>query len=112
ILVVNLFHPNRRVQNCVRLMVGEMNGRVIVPALIEELNRPEASWHAVIAGYLLRHPQEAIPPLVGLLDDPERSDAAERILLDFGPEVLPSLVPGLDSLNSLAQEHTQRIIVE
>src|SRR6185312_14682911 len=28
ILVANLFHPNRRVQKCVRLMVGEMSGQV------------------------------------------------------------------------------------
>jgi HEAT repeat protein len=112
ILVANLFHPNRRVQNCVRLMVGEMSGQVIVPPLLDELNRPEASWRAVIGEFLLRHPQEAIPPLVSLLDDPERGDAAETILLEFGPEILPLLVPGLDSLNNMAQERSQRILVE
>ena len=112
ILVANLFHPNRRVQNCVRLMVGEMSGQVIVPPLLDELNRPETSWRAVIAEFLLRHPQEAIPPLVSLLDDPERGDAAEVILLEFGPEILPLLVPGLDSLNNMAQERSRRILVE
>jgi HEAT repeat protein len=112
ILVANLFHPNRRVQQCVRLMVGEMSGQVIVPPLLDELNRPETSWRAVIAEFLLRHPQEAIPPLVSLLDDPERGDAAEAILLEFGPEILPLLVPGLDSLNNMAQERSQRILVE
>lgn len=112
ILVPHLFHPNRRVQDCVRLMVGEMSGRVIVPPLLDELNRPEASWRAVITEFLLRHPQEAIPPLVGLLDDPERGDAAVAVLLEFGPEILPSLVPGLDSLNNMAQERSRRILVE
>ncbi|HEX6482564.1 MAG TPA: HEAT repeat domain-containing protein [Ktedonobacteraceae bacterium] len=112
ILVANLFHPNRRVQNCVRLMVGEMSGQVIVPPLLDELNRPEAGWRAVIAEFLLRHPQEAIPPLVSLLDDPERGDAAEAILLEFGPDILPLLVPGLDSLNNMAQERSRRILVE
>jgi HEAT repeat protein len=112
ILVANLFHPNRRVQDCVRLMVRETSGRVIVPPLLDELNRPEASWRAVIAEFLLRHPQEAIPPLVGLLDDPERGEAAVAVLLEFGPEILPLLVPGLDSLNNMAQERSRRILVE
>ena len=112
ILVAHLFHPNRRVQECVRLMVGEMSGQIIVPPLLDELNRPEASWRAVIGEYLLRHPQEAVPPLVALLDDPERSDAAFTVLLDFDQEILPRLVPGLDSLNNMAQERSQRIIVE
>jgi HEAT repeat protein len=111
VLVGNLFHPDKRRQNYVRYILGQMSGQLVVPALLEELNRPEPAWRAVIAEYLLKHPREAIPPLVGLLDDDERGGAAEIILLEFGPVVLPHLVPGLDALNNQAQERSRRILV-
>ncbi len=111
VLVECLFHSNKRLQNNVRYILGEMNGQVIVPALLEVLNHPEPAWRAVITELLLRHPREAIPPLVGLLHDDERGDAAEVILLEFGPVVLPYLVSGLDALNNRAQERSRRIVV-
>jgi HEAT repeat protein len=111
VLVGNLFHPDRRRQSYVRNILGQMSGQVVVPALLEELHHPEPAWRAVIAEYLLKHPREAIPPLVGFLDDNERGDAAEIILLEFGPVVLPYLVPGLDALNNQAQERSRRIIL-
>jgi HEAT repeat protein len=111
VLVGNLFHTDRRRQNYVRYILGQMSGQVVVPALLEELNHPEPAWRAVIAEYLLKHPREAIPPLVGLLYDDERGHAAEIILLEFGPVVLPHLVPGLDALNNQAQERSRRILV-
>jgi HEAT repeat protein len=111
VLVVNLFHPNSRLQSHVRYVLEEMNGQVIVPALLEVLDHPEPAWRAVIAALLLEHPREAIPPLVGLLDGDERGDAAEVILLEFGSVVLPYLVPGLDALNNRAQERSRQIVV-
>jgi HEAT repeat protein len=111
VLVGCLFHPDWRLQNYVRYILGEMDGQVIVPALLEVLNHPEPSWRAVITELLLKHPREAIPPLVGLLDDSERGEAAEVILLEFGPVVLPSMLPGLDTLNNRAQERSRRIVV-
>ncbi len=111
ILVANLFHPNKRLQYYVRNTLSQMNGQLIVPALLEVLNHPEPSWRAVITELLLKHPRMAIPPLVGLLDDDERGDAAEIMLLEFGPVVLPYLVPGLDALNNRAQERSQRIVL-
>jgi HEAT repeat protein len=111
VLVGHLFHPNRRLQNYVRYILGEMDGQVIVPALLEVLNHPEPSWRAVITELLLKHPREAIPPLVGLLNDDERGNAAEVILLEFGPVVLPYMLPGLDTLNNRAQERSRRIVV-
>ncbi len=111
VLVGCLFHPDRRLQNYVRYILGEMNGQVLVPALLEVLNHPEPSWRAVITEWLLKHPREAIPPLVGLLDDSERGDATEVILLAFGPVVLPYILPGLDTLNNRAQERSRRIVV-
>ncbi len=112
ILVGYLFHPNMHLQNYIRFILGEMNGQVIVPALLEVLNHPEPTWRVVIAELLLKHPREAIPPLVGLLDDDERGAAAEILLLEFGPVALPYLVPGLDALNNRAQERSRRIVVK
>ena len=111
VLVGNLFHPNSRLQNYVRYILREMNGHVIVPALLEVLDHPEPAWRVVITELLLKHPLEAIPPLVDLLDDDERDDAAEVILLEFGPVVFPYLVPGLDALNNRAQERSRHIVV-
>ncbi len=111
VLVRNLFHPNSRVQNCVRYILREMNGQVIVPALLEVLDHPEPLWRAFITELLLKHPREALPPLVGLLDEDERGDAAGVILLEFGPVVLQYLVSGLDSLNNRAQERSRHIVV-
>jgi HEAT repeat protein len=111
VLVRNLFHPNSRLQNYVRYILEEMNGQEIVPALLEALDHPESTWRAVITALLLKHPHEAIPPLVGLLDEDARGDEAEVILLEFGPAVLPYLVSGLDALNSRAQERSRHIIV-
>ena len=111
VLVRNLFHSNIRLQNYVRLILGEMDGQVLVPALLELLNHPEPAWRAVITTFLLKHPREAIPPLVGLLDDDERACAAQDILLEFGPIVLPYVVTGLDALNNQAQEHARYIVV-
>ncbi|HYX51386.1 MAG TPA: HEAT repeat domain-containing protein, partial [Ktedonobacteraceae bacterium] len=111
VLVRNLFHPHTRLQNYVRLIVEEMNGQVLVPALLEVLNHPEPAWRAVISTLLLKHPREAIPPLVSLLDDVERADAAQIILLEFGSIVLPYVVTGLDALNNRAQQHARVIVV-
>jgi len=111
VFVAHLFDEDMRVRGYVRQTLDRMNGRVIVPALLEVLNDPSPAWRTVVAELLLKHPQEAIPPLVGLLSEYERGDAAQDILLRFGPVILPSLVSGLDDLNSRAQERSQHIIV-
>ena len=111
VLVRNLFHPNSRIQNYVRYILREMNGQVIVPALLEVLDHPEPPWRALITELLLKHPREALPPLVGLLDEDERGDAAEVILLEFGPVVFEYLISGLDSLNNRTQERSRHIVV-
>ena len=111
VLARNLFHSNTRLQNNVRFIMGEMNGQVVVPALLEVLNHPEPAWRAAITTLILKHSREAIPPLVGLLGDNERADAAQVILLEFGSIVLPYVVTGLDALNNQAQEHARDIVV-
>jgi len=108
VLVKHLFDKDERVRGYVRYTLGEMPGPVVVPALLEVLNRP--TWRSVIAEYLLDYP-EAISPLVNLLGDYERGEAAAAILPQFGSDVLLPLVSGLDDQRSMAREHAQRIIV-
>jgi HEAT repeat protein len=112
LLVSNLFHPDQRVQSYVREAIGRMPGHVIVPALLEIIDHPDRNWRDVIANYLLQNPQEAIPPLVSLLDDNARGVAAQSLLLEFGPAILSALVTGLDSLNSMAHERSRALVVE
>ncbi len=111
LLVAHLFNEDMRVRGYVRQTLARMNGRVIVPALLDVLNAPSPAWRSAVAELLLKHPQEAIPPLVGLLSEYERGDAAQDILLQFGPVILPALVSGLDDLNSRTQERSQYIVV-
>ncbi|HZS78944.1 MAG TPA: HEAT repeat domain-containing protein [Ktedonobacteraceae bacterium] len=111
-LVKYLIYPDRSIQLNVRQVVGSMPGQIIVPALLDIMDHPEASWRSVIAELLLKHPPEAIPPLVGLLDDNERGGFARDLLVEFGFQALPELIPALDSLNNRAQERARSIILE
>jgi len=112
LLVSNLFHADLDTRVRVRQAAGQMPAHVIVPALLEIIDTPDLGWRAVIAEHLLQNPREAIPPLVGLLDDNQRGAAAQALLLEFGPVILNALVTGLDSLNSLAQERSRELVVE
>lgn len=110
-LAANLVHPYPRTQSYVRQILHKMDGRDVVPAVIDLLDKGGTAWRTIITEYLLKHPTEAIPLLVSVLDDPERTDAATAILVAFGPRVLRALVPALDALNNLAQEHAQDVLV-
>lgn len=110
-LASNLFHPQPRVHAWVRRAMDHMDGHYAVPALLEVLNRPDPAWRELLASYLLKHSQAAIPPLVGLLDDPERGEAAVAILLRAGQPVLPALVPALDATHGAVQARAISIVV-
>src|SRR5450759_5524459 len=84
LLVSHVVNANLRVQGYVREAVGRMPGQVIVPALLEIIDHPGPEWRDVVTEFLLQHPQEAIPTLVSLLDDPARGAAAQSLLLAFG----------------------------
>ncbi|HKV57861.1 MAG TPA: HEAT repeat domain-containing protein, partial [Ktedonobacteraceae bacterium] len=112
LLVSHLVDANPRIQGHVREAVGRMPGQVIVPALLEIIDHPDNDWRIVAAEYLLQNPMEAIPPLVGLLDDSARGADAQALLLEFGPTILPALITGLDSLNSMAHERSRALVVE
>ncbi|MEO6890857.1 MAG: HEAT repeat domain-containing protein [Ktedonobacteraceae bacterium] len=110
LLLVNyLFHPDLRLRDYVRQAFNDMPGQSVVPALLEVLH--QASWRQLIAEYLLKHPDEAIPPLVSLLADPQRGEAAVAILHLFGPVILPALVPALDAQDEIARSLARQMIV-
>jgi len=108
VLVEHFFERDERVRGYVRRTLSKMQGAVVVPALLEVLNRP--AWRDDVAKSLLTY-SEAIPPLVNLLGDSERADAAASILPRFGPAVLPSLVSALDDPEMNVEEYAQNIIV-
>ncbi len=112
VVVDNLDHPDRRVQIYIRAAAELMPGQVIVPALLEAIDHPDRNMRAVIAEYLLKHPFEAIPPLVDMLQENTQGSIAQRLLLDFGPSILPSLVPGLDALSDLSHERSRQLVIE
>ncbi len=93
VLATNLFHPQPQTCAWVRRVMGYVDGRYAVPALLEMLNQPERAWREQLASYLLKHPQEAIPPLVGLLGDPERGEAAVAVLIRAGQFAYSGLAP-------------------
>lgn len=112
LLAHNLFHNNLGIRQRVREIMTRMDGRYAAPALLEVLERPDPAWRELIASYLLAHPQEAIPPLVGLLDDPVRGEAAVPILLQVGQPVLPALVAALDAPHGPGQTRASALLVQ
>jgi HEAT repeat protein len=111
VLAHNLFHSGMGIRQRVRQVMGRMDGRYAVPALLEVLDRPDPAWRELVASYLLAHPQEAIPPLVGLLDDPARGEAAVPILLQVGQPVLPALITALDAPHGVGQMRASSLLV-
>lgn len=111
LLAGNLFHSRPQVRERMRQTMGRMEARYSVPALLEMLGEEDPAKRALVASYLLDHPRESIPPLVGLLDDPERAETAVEILLQAGQPVLPALVPALDVSSGPVAERASSILV-
>lgn len=111
LLAGHLFHARPRIRAYVRQVLARMDAHYSVPALLEILNKPDPAWRELIASYLLNHPREAIPPLVALLSDAERDEAAASILLQAGASVLPELVPAMEASDSRVQAHARHILV-
>jgi HEAT repeat protein len=108
-LVRDLLRSDERVRAYTYQVLDEMPGAIVVPALLEVLN--QAALRKTASALLFKYPDAAIAPLVELLGDHERSDAAASILPVFGPSILRPLVSGLDDQRSLARERAQSIIV-
>ncbi|MBV9688231.1 MAG: HEAT repeat domain-containing protein [Ktedonobacteraceae bacterium] len=109
VLVRHLLDKNARVRGYVYETLEGMPGAVVVPALLEVLRQPELSRAA--APLLLTYPDAAVSPLVELLGEYDRGNAAAAILPQFGPQILRSLLAGLDDQRSIAQQRTRSIMV-
>lgn len=107
VMVNHLFDNDTRLREYMRHALSEMPPAIVVPALLEALDHQ--AWREGLAEMLLNYPQ-AIPPLVALLGDMDRSDAALAILPRYGAMILPSLISALDNANLVIQEQTQGII--
>lgn len=108
-LVAHLQHRNERVREAVYQALNDMPGPVVAPALIDALNQPQL--RRIAGTILLKYPSAAIAPLVDLLGERERGDAAAAILPRFGAIILRPLIAGLDDQSSVAREQAQRIVV-
>ena len=108
VMVKHLFDNDSRLRAYIRYALSEMPAAIVVPALLEVLDND--AWREGIAELLLNYP-EAIPPLVALLGDIVRGDAALAILPRYGAKVLPALVSALDDASLMVQEQGQAIIV-
>ncbi len=107
VMVNHLFDNDIRLRDYMRRALSEMPAAIVVPALLEALDHE--TWREGLAELLLNYP-EAIPPLVVLLGDMDRCDAALAILPRYGTVVLPALISALDNANLVIQEQTQGII--
>ena len=106
-LVGQCCHPNERIRYYVQRTLDKMEEQHILQALLDA-NHTECRFK--ISEYLRKYPQNAVPRLVHLLSDSQRGDAAALTLIEFGPSILPSLVPSLIEPKSGAQVRTQEII--
>lgn len=108
VLVHHLLDTDTRVNMYIHQALDAVPGAIVVPALLEALDRP--AWQRVVSTMLLKYP-EAVLPLVSLLSDPARDTVAASILPQFGVDVLDPLLASLTENNLEAQEHASRVIV-
>jgi HEAT repeat protein len=108
VLVRHLLDRNEHIRDYAQQVLNDMPGPLVVPALLEGLS--QTLLRRVITTIILQY-SEAISPLVELLGEHERGDAAAAILPQFGPVILRPLISGLDDQRSAARERAQRILV-
>ena len=110
VLVRNLLTGNARVRSYIQQALDTMPGAVVVPALLDVLGQPR--FVNIVTPLLLHYPDAAISPLVELLGEPLRGDAAATILPQFGTQVLRPLLSGIEDPREQAHEHAERILVD
>jgi HEAT repeat protein len=109
ILVSHLLHEEERVRDYIYQTLHEMSGAVIVSPLLDALDL--LAMREIVISILLKYPDAAILPLVGLLGEDERGEVASAILPQFGSAILVPLIAGLDDPRSMAQQRAQGIII-
>ena len=110
VLVRNLLTGNSRVRGYIQQALDTMPGAIVVPALLDVLSQPR--FVNIVTPLLLHYPDAAISPLVELLGEPQRGDAAAAILPQFGTQILRPLLSGLEDPRNQAREHAERILVD
>jgi len=109
VLVGHLQDKNESVRTYVVQTLNDMPGPVVVPALLDVLD--QAAVRTIVNSILLQYPEAALSPLVELLGEQERGDAAAALLPRFGRGILRPLVSGLDDQRVAACERAQRILI-
>ncbi len=109
-LVRNLLYRDERVRAYIQQTLNALPGAIVVPALLDALNQPPLL--RVVKTLLLNYPDAAIAPLVELLGESERADAAANILPQFGPIILRPLLSGLEDHRVIARKHSENIVTE
>ncbi|GCF09131.1 HEAT repeat domain-containing protein [Dictyobacter arantiisoli] len=109
ILVKNLLHRDETVREYIYQALEQMPGTTVVPALLDALY--QSTLRNAVSALLLKYPEAAIPPLVGLLAEHERSVIAVDLLPRFGLAVLRPLVVGLNDQRATAREQAQRVLI-
>ena len=107
-LVEHLLHPGQNTREHIFSILNRMGPEQVIPPLLEALKAPRKQ--ALIARLLHKYPQ-SIPALVQLLSEPEQSDGAYNILVDFGTHVISSLAPALNAQNPQARKRAQDILI-
>ncbi|GCE49119.1 hypothetical protein KTH_39880 [Thermosporothrix hazakensis] len=108
VLVRHLLHEDQRVRLYVYQTLQGMEGRDVVPALIEVFHLP--NFQRLVTPLLLKHPDVSIGLLVNQLADDEQGEAAARLLPAFGPDILEALLVGFEHQQEVANERAREVV--
>jgi HEAT repeat protein len=115
VLAKHLLYPDEQVRVYIYQTLERMQDVVVVPALLDALY--VADLREIAGAFLLKYPAVTISPLVDLLGEPERGNAAAVILSQFGPVILRpvgqghSLLDALEDQRAMARELASRVII-
>ncbi len=109
VLARYLLHPDEWLRGAIQETLESMPGPVVVPGLLAVL--PQPALREIASTFLLKYPNAAITPLVGILGEPERGAIATALLPQFGTVILKPLMTGLDDQRSMVHESARRVLV-
>ena len=107
-LVSHLCDQDEHIRDYVHQTLDGMEEHHIFESL---LNANHMKCRPTVSTYLRKYSQNSTSRLVALLSDPQRGDAAALTLIDFGPDVIPSLASALNDHINSAHKRVQDILV-